>query len=116
MPDPVAVLHPDTAGVVAVQISVVGFVSVERNVLDRHAGDVLAAEQWEEAFHLRFAHQPYVLAQTGVELEPVPVAGHQRTLDYLGAAVRHVFHSEANPIPDLKPARIGERNLLVEPV
>ncbi len=45
--DPVAVLHPDTAGVVSVQISVVRFIAVERYIFDGDVRNVLAAEQGE---------------------------------------------------------------------
>src|SRR5260370_19769820 len=45
--DRVAVLHPDKAGVVSVQISVVRFVAVERNIFDGDVRNVLAAEERE---------------------------------------------------------------------
>src|SRR5262245_45617938 len=96
--DPVAVLHPDAAGVVAVEIAVVGLGAIERDVLDRDAGDVLTAEQREQAFHLWFTHQPDVLAQSGIELEAIPVAGHQRSLDDLEAAGGRVLHAQTDAV------------------
>ena len=107
--DPVAVLHPDTACIIAIQISVIRFVSIQRDVLDGHAGDVLAAEQREEALHLRLAHEPNVLAQSGVELEAIAIAGQERALDYLGSATRHILDSQANPVANLKSVRIRGR-------
>ena len=76
---PAAILEEDAAGVVAVEVVVVGPVAVDGQVLDRDVGDVLGREEGEEACGGRLALlEPEVLAEGLVELEAVARAGDER--------------------------------------
>ena len=52
-----AVLQPDAAGIIAVQVGVIGLVAVQREIFNRDVGNVLAAEEWEQSLHRGFAGQ-----------------------------------------------------------
>ena len=53
-----AILHEDTAGVVAVEVFVVTSVAVEREIFDYHTGDVLARQQRKESRGGRLPPEP----------------------------------------------------------
>src|SRR5579862_2860657 len=107
--DPVAVLHPDAAAVVPVQISIIRFIAVDGDVLEGDIRDVLAAEQRKQCFHCRFPHEPDVLTQPGIELEPIAVASNERSLDHFGATGRRVLCTDTNAIADLEAFGVDER-------
>src|SRR5262249_9496168 len=114
--DAVAILKEDAAGVVAVEVVVVLAVAVERQILDDHVGDVLAAEERKEAGGGRVAHLPEVLAEGAVELEAVAGAGNERPLGDRRAAVVRVLGPQTDAVADLESLRIDEGDFLIEPV
>ncbi len=114
--DVAAVLQEDAAGVVAVQVLVVGPVAVEREVLDHDAGHELAAEDGEQRGHGGVAHQPDVLAQGPVELEAVAGAGDERPLDDDRAVAVRVLGPQADAVAEAKTGRVGKGDLLIVPV
>src|SRR4051794_38424930 len=77
-----AVLQKDAARVVAIQVLVIGSIPVERDVLDDHFGNILAAEDREQGRGRGATHLPEVLAQGAIELEAIPRARHERPLGH----------------------------------
>ena len=103
--DSVAVLQPDATRVIPIQISVVRFVAVDRDVLKGDVVYVFAAEKREQCFHLGLRHQPNVFRKARSSLKRLPLRATRVRLITSVPPFDISFARRQMPSPNSKPGR-----------